>query len=429
MSTLLFNPYHVVSGKNITIYLNVVADSDSTLGPPIVDEILKKLNEDWNPIAIVHQLTITFAFGSTTDLPEVIPPGIQLLDGSNAPNSPGLNVMTGAAPPSGVDVFNFTVGRGKSADKETRSSLTSYVKYRRGTGYIYQLPTTAALLGPDISHELGHVLGLSDRYYDGVIWFPHYAIHMTCKEIREGKWIDGGVDRRKGMTDPSPDPNINASAFPRLALRVTLPIRIAGESSFHNLMSDGTATLTTNQVDDILARDEEETYRKKNWVAILGDWDTYPQALKDPHFAPSGAPPKASGTSPGWLETKGPERDKSSGGDPNEDMVTGDNPLMPATEESDPTKWRYPVREPSTSEGGKGLVIGSPEFVTLRRYACVKFLGKGRGADGAVEKHVRLGLAMGKRWLVGLNGRQKTSLTQRHWMCYARRLIHDLRQP
>jgi len=407
-------PYHTVAGNTLTIYINVVADSDSGFGPPIIDNILPKLAVEWNAIAIDNNLTLIFALGPDTAPPVVFPSNPPVI----VPNA--ISVITGAVPPSGVNFFNFTVGRGNAAVRNTRSARVSYVNYRQGQGYIYQQPEPLAILGAEISHELGHVLGLSDRYYEAVFWLKDYAINMTCKEIRKGTWLAAdGTDRRKGIPDPDPtlDPPIDTSVLPRLAVRASLPIRVAGEASFHNLMSDGSKSLTAAQVAIILAQDKEQTYRDKNWVAILGDWRAYPQVTTTPAWLPPGAPQPETSTQLGWLATRAPN------------LATGPLFLMPATEFNDPAKWRYPAREATEQEGGTGIVCGPPDHTALHQYGCLRSFHKGKAADKDVIQKVRVAVAMGRRKLVGLNGATSKNpiiANNPHWMCYARRMINDL---
>jgi hypothetical protein len=393
-----FKPYHTVAGRSITVYLNIVPDSDAGVD---IDAALAVLASDWVPLAVANNLSVTFALGPDTAPPDVIPSG--------------MNVSKVNSHPSDVRFFDFQMGRGKHADKETRSASISYVKYREGTGYVYQLPGNVPLLGNAISHELGHVLGLSDRYYDAVLWLRGYAIKMTCREIREGKWVDDhDTDRRIGVQDTDQ----TTKHLPRLAVRAPVPIRIPGETSISNLMSDSERSLTEAQVDIILARDEETRYRDQNWVAILGEWKFYSAELSNnAQWVPSGAPQRATATQLGWLTTVA------------SDLVTGTSPLMPADHVNDPSMWRYPSRPPTALEKGKGIVFGPPDHNSLHRYPCVRAGGKARGASNGVQDPVRIGLALGKKWLVWPDGSKSINplyIPEPHWMCYVRRVINDL---
>jgi hypothetical protein len=399
-----FKPYHKVVNRDITIYLNIVGDSDCTLGTPI-DNALASLAADWLPIAATNNLGLTFALGPDTTRPNLIPTG--------------MNVMMVNSPPSDVRFFNFKIGRGHDADKETRSAAISYVKYKEGEGYIYQVIGNVPLLGDAISHELGHVLGLVDRYYEAVLWLRQYAIDMTCKEIREGKWIitdnnNNEIDRRTGVRDT----DNSTKHLPRLAVRAPLPIRIQGEPSINNLMSNNDRSLSQVQVTHILARTEEPTYRGKNWVVILGEWKFYSAELSNnAQWVPSGAPQRATATQLGWLTTVA------------SDLVTGTSSLMPADHVNSPDWWRYPSRPPTVPEKGKGVVFGPPDHSSLHRYPCVRAGGKARDAGNDVQDPVRIGVALGKKWLVRPDGSKSINplyITEPHWMCYVRHVINDL---
>jgi len=392
-------PYHTVSGNTITIYLDVVMDGDSTLGPPIIDTIIPILSVEWNAIAAANGLTIIIALGPNTAAPIVTPVNQPVL----TPNA--INVVAGVSPPGGVNFFNFTVGRGTNALASTRSARVSYVTYPQGQGYIYQLPGQVPMLGQDISHELGHVLGLSDRYYEAVFWLVDYAVNMTPRQIRQGQWLAGNNDLRIGVQDT----NNTTAGLPRLAVRAPLPIQVAGEPSFINLMSTGAATLSPTQIARILSQTPEQQYRAENWVAILGSWRFFTPPPNQPNWVPPHAP-----DAPGWLPTRPT------------DIVTNGVPLYPNLTSLDLTMWRYPSREATSQDNGTGIVF-VPPGLSLHRYACVRRFKRGRGASGAIIHETRIAEAMGRRWVVGLHGIQKNPTTYHpNWMVYTRRMIRDL---
>jgi hypothetical protein len=393
-------PYHTVAGRSITVYLNIVQDTDAQVD---VDNALAALAADWIPIAAANNLNLTIALGPDTATPVVIPTA--------------LNVVKVNTHPPDVRFFDFTMGRGAHADKDTRSASISYVNYDRGTGYIYQMPGNVPQLGNAISHELGHVLGLSDRYYDAVFWMRDYAIDMTCEEIRKDKWVDAAdTDRRIGIQDTGG----HTKDRPRLAVRAPVPIRIIGEPSVSNLMSDNDRSLSPVQVNYILARGEEPDYRGHNWVAILGEWKVYEELKDDVDWVPPAAPQRATATpteQPGWLTTVA------------SDLVTGTSPLMPADHVNDPDMWRYPSRPPTALEKGKGIVFGPPDHTTLHRYPCLRAFGKAKDEGNGVVGHPRIGVAMGRRRLVRPDGSKSVNPVwshHPHWMCYVRRVINDL---
>lgn len=400
-------PYHTVAGRTITIYLNVVADSDSGFGPPLIDSIMPDITAAWNPIAAANNLTVILALGPNTTPPVVTPSNLP----TPAPNT--VNVVTGITPPNNVNFFNFTVGHGTNAPRNTRSARLSFVNYQRSFGYIYQLPTTVPKLGGEIAHELGHVLGLSDRYYEAVFWLIDYAVNRTPAQIRAGQWVVGNNDMRFGVVDDTPARHL----LPRLAIRATLPMRRPGETDYHNLMSTTDSSLDSTQVDHILARTVEPTYRVRNWVVILGSWRVYTAAELGADGVPSHAQlePQPKPPIPDWLMTAPP------------DLATNGVPLFPNTTSTDLTMWRYPSFEPTSVEGGSGVVF-IPRGDSLHRYSCLALFRRGRDDEGGVVDPTRIGQALGRRRLVGLHGSQVNMTTYKHpnWMAYARRMIRDL---
>lgn len=376
-------PYHSVAGNNVTLYLNVSADSDGELGNPI-DNILQQLAAQWLPIAAANGLNLTLGLSSTT------PPTMNAI-----PN--GMNVLTNAIPPADVQFFDFKVGRGKGAVAATRSGRVSYVNYNNGSGYIYEVPIATLPAVPAVSHELGHVLGLSDRYYEGAYWLRNVAINRTCGQIRNSLYVVGSTDYRDGIADTS-----NAQHdLPRLAVRMTLPMatQMVPDSSYdplNNLMSNGKSSLSTAQIGLILSQAAEPQYRRTNWVAILGDWKRRSTPLLN---IPAGA--------------------------------TDTTPDYPDSDNNDLSKWVYPAWEARPEDGGgQGLLFLPPGHLTPHRYGCLSSFSRGKGGDGVVIQIARLAAASGKTRVFAFGGTTYNiigmNVVHPKWMCHMQRLMADL---
>jgi hypothetical protein len=395
-------PYFTVTGNNITVYLDVVADSDSGLGNPI-DNILAQIAQQWTAIAAAYGLTLTFALGPNT-LPQLLP------------SPPQINVITGATPPSGVQYFTLTTGRGSNAIPATRGAKISYVTYAAGTGYIYQFPALANPV-PAVSHELGHILGLSDRYYDAIYWLKNWAINRTRAQVRIRQYYVPPNDFRDGVADPSP-----FTALPRLAVRASLPMaaQMTSETSFdpntnpngydplNNLMSVGSATLSPFQINIILTRATEQTYRAQNWVAVLGQWERNPAS-------PPSAARITQMTNRGALNLAGP------------DFPTPQN----YTDEIG--AWMFPVWEANPQvrplDTGTGLLFLPKGDVTPKRYPSISRFHRGRTGDGTVMREDELGIVKEKRRLTRPDGTHIDNITldfHPDWMCYSRQMVRDM---
>jgi hypothetical protein len=382
-------PYFTIIGNNLTVYFDLSSDTDGTLGNPI-DNILAQLNQDWAPIAAANGLNLIFAFSSATPPPmDAIPAGLAVIV---------------SAPPPNVQSFKIKVGHGASADASTQSGRVSYVNYQAGIGYIYDMsPNGSAPFVPAISHELGHILGLSDRYYDAAYWLNNWAINRTCKQIRQSRYFEPpNVDYRDGIAD-------NASAYhdlPRLAVRASLPmstIMVPADTQYapmSNLMSTGAPMLTAYQINVIRSQATEQVYRKVNWVAVLGTWRRYPTLSKPP----TGTPPRG---------------------------ATGAAPDFPfGSDFTDPAAWIYPAWEATPQDKGQGLLLLPPGSTTPYRYGCLSARSRGRDEDGNEIQATRLAVAKGKTRVFSFGGTTYNVIgvnsLQPNWMCNIRQMIADL---
>jgi hypothetical protein len=403
-------PYHDVAGNNITVYLNLILDSDAVGGPldPPIDNIVAQLNSSWPAMLNAFGLTLTFAFSSTT---------------AN-PTNPIPGVILGATPPTGVNFFNLSVGRGRNARAGTQSARLSYVTYGAGLGYIYILPNMLPTRVPDVTHEMGHILGLTDRYYEGIYWLIDWAINRTCTDIRKSIYVVGINDFRDGVTDAGGAFNNS----PRLAVRATMPMdikMIPQETAFNatanpngylpctNLMSTGAATLSAYQVSIIVGKDQtgkqsvEPGYRKKNWVAVLGPWQA-----------------NAATPSTQLLTARR-----------NEGACVAGGQRYPV-DLDERSSWIFPLWEsdPSTRplDKGSGLLFLRTMDVTPRPYPCLSLRSLGReepgeNQTGEVVNALRLAIAKGKKRLPGSKSiPDKDNVVNPNWMCYVRRMIRDL---
>jgi len=277
------------------------------------------------------------------------------------------------------------------------------VSFTDGTGYVYEKPLELPTCVRDVSHKLGHVLGLADRYYDAVYWLRNVAIDRTCGQILQRAFEP--PETRDGIPDPGPQ----YSQQPRLAMRATLPMSagmLPGEAAYDpydNLMSSGTPTLTAGQVSFIRTQAAEPSYRATRWVAVLGDWErrtAAPSAATVPHGA------------------RGVALDfPSAGGN-----------------FSDVSRWIYPAWEAGPQEGGTGLLFLPPGDVTPKRYGCLAGARRGRTPDGAVWQAGRLAEAMGRTHLYTFGGTTyhviigsgTANVVYPSWMCHIRQTLHDL---
>lgn len=396
-------PYHTASGDNVTVYLDI---SPETLGPNPTDAILARISSQWGGMGI--KLTVALS-------PATI--------ANNAPSSftvPNITVIGVAAPISGCSFFNLRVGYGASALPNSRSGRISYVNYGQpagqptrppdpgpsGTGYIYNTGTDTSIIVNAISHELGHILGLTDRYYEGVYWLSNRSINRTCQQIRQALYpaVSGQPDLRDGNTD-------NGTILPRMAVRCTLPMsdimfevqdpqnpqnKICLDpvySPYNNLMSTSAPVLTPYQLNLIKNCIAEDHYRKGNWVADLGAWHEVSHAVAKPDGALSGGGSHAPG------------------------------------KPSDVTYWPYPAWEARPEDKGRGLLARPPDYPKFFRYPCRSAIGRARDDKDDVVEATRLATSWGSQrifvFIVNAfkkNANHITSLS----MCHLRRTTFDL---
>ena len=432
------HPHFNVAGGKITLYLELNSDTDS-VGPPMDDilnsiwtgwdAILQALNSappfDANPLSLELVLT-----GKTVTAPSVVLPTGALKVLAPASGAPRISASFVPNPPPNVRPFKLTVGLGAHANPTTRGARISYVNTIAGNGYIYRDPPEAAphdtrTHAPDfvssISHELGHMFGLSDRYYDAVYWILgvpartatqcSFGVDMTCKQIRNRAYVDGsGQDLRVAVADAwYPQAQLQAAqgnevqkkaiwaAYnasrerPRFAVRTALPMaHVANDPDYdpaNNLMSSGRSRLTPFQASTISAGLVEPGYRKQNWVAVLGAYRRDPAGTTD---TPESA--------------------------------------------SDPTQRSFPAWEadPQNNEG-TGLLFHSTGNTagSLRRYACLSAKGPGRDQDGIMTLDVRLATAKGKTATYKFGGGHfnkqiGVNIVHPNYMCYCSQLLNDL---
>jgi hypothetical protein len=350
----------------VTIFLDIVPD---VLRPDPVDAILSSIESVWQSIPI----NLTVALGPNTADPLL--------------TFAGIHVERSAAP-QGTAFFKLTVGYGASADPGTRAGQISYVNVSsgtatEGTGYIYNLGTDTNLVVDAVAHEIAHIMGLTDRYYEGVYWLSNWSVNRTCKQIRNAQYGTGAASPT-GSSD-------NLLQLPRLAVRHTLPMSelmiTDGQSSTiidtnydpnNNLMSTSSAVLTNFQIDSILYCNPERTYRTRNWVAVLGQW-------------------------------------KESGGT-----------RAPAQTGHDHR--RYPAWEARPQDDGQGL-IASPTGQGKIRYPCVARLRRGKDENGHVVRADTLAIALGRSRLYLLPIQQAINTigyNSSYRMCHLRNMIRDL---
>jgi hypothetical protein len=404
-------PYHIVTGNaatgfNITIYLRITSDSGGLASP--ADNIFAQVVTQWGPITNAHNLNLTFSLSTDTP-PLLLPP------------PPGISVTTISTPPGGVEFFNLVVGGGAQADRNTRSGRISYVRYKKGEGYLYVLPLQTPTFVPDISHELGHILGLTDRYYEAIYWLTDMAINRTCMEIRKGLYIVGTNDFRDGVAGNGTFVN-----SPRLAVRVPLPMdmkMIPGETAFdagtnpngyvpcNNLMSIGTSALSAYQVSIIVGKDKtgqqlvEDEYRKEHWVALLGALQRNAPAPADDFLTGNNGI-----ASKGCCDVNGP-----------------DYPV----DENTMSSWIFPTWESNPQarplDAGTGLLFLRIGDNTPRPYPCLSPHAVGRDKDGKVNNELRISITKAKKRLHGSKSiADKTTTVEPDKMCYVVRMLNDL---
>lgn len=296
----------------ITVYFEILMDmNDPSL--VLVDEVIRTITNGWTDILNgvnaeepfkSKPLSLALVFTGNTDMQasKLLPNPASVysvpIDGSATISARYL-----AAPPGGTKPFVLQVGHGKNADAATRLAKISYVKPYERKGYLYwQKPPDKAAPGssviPALVHELGHIFGLSDRYYDALYWIRPSAnskeisdgVRMTCKDIRtDNLWDSNGNLRTDPVADgPPPSDTISdvthpdslskyysARARPRYAERRTLAMAKVVNDANHkpgkNLMSSSSKTITPLQANIIASgKVQEIVYRKNGWVAVLG---------------------------------------------------------------------------------------------------------------------------------------------------------------
>ena len=382
-------PYHTVIGNEITVYLNLIWSGD---GDFPTDNILAEIARVWVPMAAAHGKTISVALAWDTSPPPLAPPPA------------GLTVSSAIAP-AGVEFFNLEIGRGATANPATRASRTSYVSYDGGTGYIYHRDEAAAQsFVPAISHELGHVLGLTDRYYEAMYWLLNVRMDRTCAQIRDRIYVESGVDYRLGVLDSPP------TVRPRLAVRASLPmsnemvVDLNGNpvdpdyDPYHNLMSTSSPTLSQYQMNVITTGTRERLYRSKNWVAVLGDWRRYPLNGPSPPTPPTGA--------------------FAAGRDSPDNIA-------------DLTQWLFPAWEARPQDGGSGLLFRPFPNGGPQRYPAVRIGRRARNKNDHVLNSTRLAIVLGKKRvsLFGGSTYNVSGITSfPETMCHVRQLLFDLQR-
>lgn len=326
--------FHTAAGSDITVYLEAVDDPKdlSASGIPF-DRLLTKIAVDWGQIANAMSLRLIFVPGPNTVLLDSSipsPPGTALVDNAG-PTDRILYSDKVIQPPTGVKFFKLLIGNGASATIESQSTQTSYVTYSKGSGYIYVLKGKV----PHISHELGHILGLTDRYYEGMAWDFKHVIKRTCKQVRNGEWfLSDGTDQRDPIVDKN---NAATNNLPHYAERVSLIMHqraVPDDTDYapgDNLMSSLNATLTHYQLDLIGITEDgqnktpevEKDIRKTNWIAILGEehspnfkqfyvWEETDRDNKGLKYYPDNDQTKDPKSYPCWSRQKGRALEKGS---------------------------------------------------------------------------------------------------------------------
>ncbi|HEU0099227.1 MAG TPA: hypothetical protein VFQ67_10680 [Allosphingosinicella sp.] len=395
-------PYHTAFGDDVTVYLNIIQD---TGGANPTDAILSRIASQWGGMGI--KLTVALS------------PATMINNAPTASSFAGITVTSVAAPISGCSFFNLTVGYGANAIQNSRSGRISYVNYGQpagqptrppdpgpaGTGYIYNTGTNTSIIVNAISHELAHILGLTDRYYEGVYWLNNRSINRTCQQIRQGLYptVSGQPDLREGNFD-------KFTILPRMAVRCTLPMsdimfeipdknnpnnKICLDpqySPYDNLMSTSSPVLTKYQIDLIKNCTAEEHYRKNNWVADLGVWEQVSTAVVLPKGALSG-----------------------NGGHRPEKY-------------NDLTYWPFPAWEARPEDKGRGLLCRPPEH-PMSRYPCRSPAGRARDENNDIVDATRLATSWGSKniFVFVVNKLNKTvNHITSYSMCHLRQTTLDL---
>src|SRR6202035_3755550 len=188
-------PYHSISGSEITVYLDVKTDpaENFSLGIPF-EKLLEKIAIKWGTITNTMNFRLIIAPAESPGMDESYPspPGTALFENAT-PSDRIIYHNDVLVPPSGVEFFKLKVGLKDSVRPETQSARISYVDYPHGTGsssgYIYSQAHFPVIDLQDIGHELGHILGLVDRYYDAITWDSTKAIDRSCLQIRSNDWF------------------------------------------------------------------------------------------------------------------------------------------------------------------------------------------------------------------------------------------------
>jgi hypothetical protein len=383
-------PFHTVDGTEITVYLNLNWSWDGVFP---TDNILAEIARVWVPMAAAHGMTLAVGLSWESSPPPLAPPPA------------GITVIYPATPPVDVGFFTLEIGRGATADASTRATRTSYVSYGTGSGYIYhrdEVPTRSFV--PAISHELGHILGLTDRYYEAMYWLRNIYMDRTCAQIRARAYVESGIDYRLGELDNPP------GGKPRLAVRASLPMsyEMIVDSNgtlldpdydpLDNLMATSTSKLSPYQMTLIKTPVREQDYRTGNWVAILGDWLRY---------SGNQAPPAP----------------------PNPGISLRNNPDSPSNA-SDLTQWIYPAWEARTQDGGSGLLFRPPNS-NIQQYPCVRKGKRGRRPNNDVVNPTLHSMVKGKKKATLFGGSTYNTNGISYFpekMCHVRQLLFDLQR-
>lgn len=293
-------PWFTIVGNTITVFLRISADTDSRLKSPIpgtgaiVSALLNDVASRWQSILAsatpALTLSLVFSFDSTTDA------GVIPLTSTPVPFNSNPNILISRATSSGTP-FILLVGRGKNALWWSRTSCISYVNTPTASGYIYEENTPPTT--PSFSHELGHILGLADRYYNAVFWIENKQLTLTPSQIRSRQYFDANEaddvkadDLRKPEDLPALPTQAELKpmngaqkairwkkyyddlARPLFARRAFVPMVGDGSETDYNpsvnLMSTGEAALTLNQIAIIRSGNSEVTPNRRNWVVVLG---------------------------------------------------------------------------------------------------------------------------------------------------------------
>jgi hypothetical protein len=278
------------------------------------------------------------------------------------------------------------------------------VKYESGEGYLYERGNSASdvqLQFNAAAHELGHVLGLADRYFNAVYWLVNYRINREWRQVKLQDWIDAELEDMRDFANLVADENPGSDGLPYFARRVLLPMDIPLDTEYipeDNLMTTSTAVLTTMQMNTIIAMGnlsnavaQVREQPPSNWVAILGSY----------------------------------RRNGPNDNPPNDDIPYDD--FGHKEQRKIHTAW-----EARPVSGGTGLVWADSTSLDDEeyRYPCFGPKSKGRAQDGCIVDGEVLARSMGRRkifdrickkWAYRI-GEQNTHLK----MCYTRRLIYSL---